>query len=297
MAATLPASPATDADAPKVTLVIGSGGVRCASALGVVKALADAGIGIERVIGCGSGAIFAALIAFGHPADESAAITRRLWARELGVRRRGLLGAVGRRLFAPRAAAFGHRDDRQLPQRLADAFGSKRIEAAALPLHLTATDLRTGELAELVSGPLVEGIHASLALPPLFAPQRVGDRLLADGSLSDPLPVSVAIKHGARAIVAVGFENAQPEPLDKPGRLGPRVNAILANNLLRAKLAFHSAAHHAEMIVILPEFRQRAGLFDTDRLAYVLDEGEQAALQQLPYLHHLLARDRMQSVA
>ncbi len=296
MAAAL-TDPHPGADSPKVTLVIGSGGVRCAAALGVVKAMADAGIGVERVVGCSTGAIFAALIAFGYPPDESIAITRRLWTRELRARRVGILRALAARLFAAKAAAFGHRDDRQLPQRLAAAFGNKRIEAAALPLHLTATDFRTGELAELVSGPLVEGIRASLARPPAFAPQRVDDRLLVDGSLADPLPVSVAIKHGARAIVAVGFENAYPDPVEKPGRFAPRVNAILANNLLRAKLAFHSAAHHAEMIVILPEFKQRAGLFDTDRLAYIIDEGEQAALQQLPYLHHLLARDRMHAVA
>jgi NTE family protein len=294
---TSPAAPPAGADSPKVTLVIGAGGVRCAAALGVVKAMADAGIGVERVVGCSTGAIFAALIAFGSNLEESTAVTRRLWTRELRAPRGGIVGRLAPRLFAAKAAAFGHRDDRQLPRRLAAAFGSKRIEDALLPLHLTATDFRTGELAELVSGPLVEGIHASLALPPFFAPQRVDDRLLVDGSLADPLPVSVAIKHGARAIVAVGFEHAYPEPADPPGRHAPRVNAILANNLLRAKLAFHSAAHHAEMIVILPEFKQRAGLFDTDRLAYLIDEGEQAALQQLPYLHHLLARDRMQAVA
>ena len=42
---------------PAVTLVIGSGSVKCAAAIGVVKALSDAGIGIERVVGCSGGAL------------------------------------------------------------------------------------------------------------------------------------------------------------------------------------------------------------------------------------------------
>jgi NTE family protein len=295
MDAVSPHLPAAGASSPRVTLVIGSGSVKCAAALGVAKALADAGIGIERVVGCSAGAIFAALIAFGHPMEESAAITRRLWTRELTGRRNtfGVLRALAPRLFGFRAADFGLRDDRLLLRRLDAAFGDRRVEAATLPLHLTATDFATGELVELSSGSLAEGIRASLSLPPSFAPRRVGERLLVDGYLADPLPVSVAIKHGARVIVAVGFETPYQERVESAGRYAFQLSAILANNLLRAKLAFHSVAHHAEMIVVLPEFRQRVGLFDTDKLAYIIDEGEQAALQQLPYLHRLLAEESM----
>lgn len=283
----------------KVTLVIGSGGVKCAAALGVVKALADASIGIERVVGCSAGAVFAALVAFGYSLDASKAMTMRLWTRELTGRRNtlGLLRAVAPRLFASKAAELGSRDDRLLPRRLTAVFGDMRIEAAALPLRLTATDFSTGELVELATGSLADGLRASLSLPPALAPQRVGDRLLVDGTLADPLPVSVAIKHGARVIVAVGFEHPLQELPLRAGRCASQLNAILANNLLRAKLAFHSAAHHAEMIIIIPEFRHRAGQFGMDRLGRIIDEGEQAALQQLPYLHYLLAGEHAQASA
>jgi len=295
MPAALPAHPPLGAASPKVTLVIGSGSVKCAAALGVVKAMADAGIGVERVVGCSAGAIFASLIAFGHSIDESKAMTMRLWTRELTGQRNaiGLLRAIAPRLFGFKPDEFSLRDDRLLMQRLEAAFGGRRIEDAPIPLHLTATDFATGELVELGSGSLVEGIRASLALPLAFTPQRVGDRLLVDGYLSDPLPVSVAMKHGARVIVAVGFENPYQEHVNSAGRFAFQLSAILANNLLRSKLAFHSAAHHSEMIIILPEFRQRVRLFDTSKLGYVIDEGEQAALQQLPYLHRLLAEGQL----
>jgi NTE family protein len=299
MAAVLPAVRPDSAHSQKVTLVIGSGSVKCAAALGVVKALGEAGIGVDRVVGCSAGAIFAAMVAFGYSMDECKAQTRRLWTRELTGRRNtlGLLRAVAPRLFGFKAAEFGLRDDRLLLRRLAATFGDKRIEAAPLPLHLTATDFRTGELVELSAGAVVDGIRASLSLPPAFAPQRMGDRLLVDGYLADPLPVSVAMKHGARVIVAVGFENPYQERVESASRFADQLSAILVNNLLHAKLAFHSMAHHAEMIIVFPEFRQRVGLFDTDKLAYIIDEGEQAALQQLPYLHHLLSRSGAEALA
>lgn len=294
MAAVLHDVEAAGAGAPRVTLVIGSGGVRCAAALGVVKALADAGIGIERVVGCSAGAVFAALVSFGYSLEESKAVTMRLWTREL--RGRGspltLLRSAAARLFGGGATGFVQSDERPPLGRLAAEFGDRRIDAAALPLHLTATDFITGDLVEWTSGSLVEGIGASLSLPPAFAPRPFGDRLLVDGSLADPLPVSVAIKHGARVIVAVGFEHPRQKRVGRAGRVTGQLNAILANNLLRAKLAFHSTAHHAEMIIVFPEFKHRAGQFGKDKLAGIVDGGEQAALQQMPYLHHLLASER-----
>jgi NTE family protein len=290
MAAHLTTGPSAGAS-PAVTLVIGSGGARSAAALGVVNALADAGIGVERVVGCSAGAIFAALVAFGHPAVESKAMATRLWTRELAERSKAsrVLGSVASRIFDFDAREPGPGDHRLLLRRVAEAFGERRIEGGAIPLHLTATDFANGELVELASGPLAEGIRASLCLPPASPPQPVGGRLLVDGHLSDPLPVSVAIKHGARVIVAVGFESRYQERLEGARRTERQRNAILANNLLRAKLAFHSAAHHAEMIILFPEFKRRTGRLGTDRLASIIDAGEQAALQQLPYLHYLLA--------
>lgn len=282
---------------PEVTLVVGAGGVRCAAALGVVRALSDAGIGIERVVGCSTGAIFASLIALGYSLGESQAVAARLWSGELAKPKKWK-SLIQSRIFRPLgfwSVDFGVRVDSDLAMKIPQVFGDKCIEDTFIPLALTATDFTTGELVELSAGSLNENIAASLALPPAYAPQRINGRLLADGALADPLPISVAIKHGARAIVAVGFES--PCRLDQKRaagakRIANQLNAINTNNLLRAKLAFHSLAHHAEMIVLMPEFRHRAGLYDTDRLAYIIDEGEQAALQQLPYLHYLLQMDQ-----
>jgi NTE family protein len=281
---------------PAITLVIGSGGVKCAAAIGVVKALADAGIGIERLVGCSGGALFAAGLALGFDAARLNDITLRTWTREITSKRNrlSLLRLLAPRLFGFRADNFGLRDDGPMLAAFRAVFGRARIEDTPIPLHITATDFMSGELVDIARGDLVDALRASVSLPLAFAPVKLDGRLLIDGYMADPLPISVAIKNGARVIVAVGFGSPfqERDKIRGPMRFGAQLSAILANNLLQSRLAFQSAAHHSEMILILPEFKQRVGLFDADKVPYLIAEGEQAALQQLPYLHALLAADR-----
>jgi NTE family protein len=67
-----------------------------------------------------------------------------------------------------------------------------------------------------------------------------------------------------------------------------QVSSVTSNNLLKTNFAFHNLAHHAEIIPILPEFKYRIKLFDTDKLPYVIEEGERAAEAHLPYIRKLL---------
>ncbi|KRB98805.1 hypothetical protein ASE11_10725 [Hydrogenophaga sp. Root209] len=281
-------------EGPAVTLVIGSGSVKCAAAIGVVKALSDSGIGIDRVVGCSGGALFAAAVAMGFDAPRMTEITQRTWTRKLTSRRNnmGFLRLLAPRLFGFKPESFGLRDDRPMLAAFRDVFGAQRIEDTPIPLHITATDFQNGELVDITRGDLVDAIRASVSLPLVFPPVKRDGRLLVDGYLADPLPVSVAMKNGSRVIVAVGFESPYQDNIRSAGRFASQLSAILANNLLKARLAFQSAAHHSEMILILPQFKQRVGLFDTAKVPYIIEEGEQAALQQLPYLHALLNSER-----
>jgi NTE family protein len=92
-------------------------------------------------------------------------------------------------------------------------------------------------------------------------------------------------------IVAVGFDSPYVGNISSAARFGAQLSAILANNLMQSRLAFHTAAHHSEVILILPQFKERVRLFDTGKVPSIIDEGEQAALPHLPYLHALLAVD------
>jgi NTE family protein len=276
----------------KVALVIGSGSVKCAASIGIQKALARAGIGLDMVVGCSGGAIYAALMAAGHPPDVSAQMTQRMWTREItqGRNRRALLQALAPRWMRFKAEQFGLRDDRVLLARLKEAFGDSRIEQTRIPLHITATDFSNGELVDLSSGSVADAIRASVALPFAFSPWKIDGKLLIDGFLSDPMPVSVAVKHGASVIVAVGFESPYQESVTSAGRFAFQLSSIMSNNLLKSRFGFQTLAHHSEVIAVMPEFTQRIRLFDTQKIPYIIEEGERAAEQQIPYLKQLLGQ-------
>jgi len=186
-------------------------------------------------------------------------------------------------------ARFGLRSDRLIMQRLRTAFGDMRIEDMKIPLHLTATDFATGNQAVFSSGPAIDAIRASIAVPFLFSPWSIDGRLYLDGYMSDPLPVGVAIKEGAGVIVAMGFESPYQEHISTAGRFAFQVSAILSNNLLKSQYSFHALSHHAEIISIIPEFKQRIKLFATEKIPYIIEEGERAAEAQMPYLDRLLS--------
>jgi NTE family protein len=292
-----PAAPGDGAPAPgpepggRVAVVIGSGSVKCAAALGLIKILQRERIGVDMVVGCSGGSLYAACIALGWTAEESEDATRRLWTREVTRRRnrRALLSVLLPRLF-PFSERFGLVDDRLILERLQQAFGGKRFADARIPLFLTATDFHNGEQVVLSSGALVDAIRASIAIPYVFQPWAVDGRLLMDGFLSDPMPVGVAIRNGANVIVTMGFESPFQPRVSSLMRMAFQLSSIMSNNLLRSNYAFHNLAHHSEIIPIIPQFEKRISLFDTDKIPYVIEEGERATERQLPYLRQLLAQ-------
>jgi NTE family protein len=279
-----------DAKGPRVAVILGSGSVKCAAALGLLRVLQREGIGIDMIVGCSGGSLYAAMIALGHDVAAAEAMTRRLWTRELTGRRnyRSLLAVFLPRLFGF-DESFGMVDDTLILDRLKTAFGDSTFEKATIPLYLTATDFHTGEQVVFDKGSIVDAIRASIAIPYIFRPWPVGGRLLVDGFMSDPMPVGVAIQRGANIIVTMGFESPYQHKINTPVRFAFQLSSITSNNLMKANFAFHNLAHHTEILPIIPEFKQTIHLFDTDKIPYVIEEGERAAERQVPYLRRLLA--------
>jgi NTE family protein len=276
----------------RVALVIGSGSVKCAAAIGVQQVLDRERIPVHLLVGCSAGSLFAAALAAGGGARDAADKTRRLWTRELTSRRVrwALMSVVLPRLFGF-SREFGLRDDRLIMARLKEAFGSMTLAETRVPLHITATDFQSGEQVVISAGRVVDALRASIAIPFVFKPWRIGDRLCIDGFMSDPLPVGVAVREGADVVIAVGFESPYQEEVNSPGRFAFQLSSIMTNNLLRSAFAFHQLAHHDEVIPIVPRFPERIRLFDTGKFDMIIEAGARAAEEQVPYLRRLLAPD------
>ena len=273
----------------KIALVIGAGSVKCAAALGVLRVLREANIAPDMVVGCSGGALYATAVALGLDVETAVSLTRRLWTRDLTGRRnnRGLLQAI----FPKRLGfdgRFGMRDDKLILQRLHEAFGNQSFADTQMPLFITATDFMTGEQVVLQNGRLAEAVRASIAIPFVFAPWQMDDRLLLDGYLSDPLPINVAVREGADVIIALGFETPNQHMINSPLRYAFQLSSIMTNSILKARLAFHHLTHHAELLLLVPHFRQRIRLFDTQKFPAIIAAGEEAMAAQLPYLQTVI---------
>jgi len=270
---------------PRVAMVIGAGSVKCAAALGARRVLEEAGIQVDLVVGCSGGTLFAATIACGMSVEEATDHTVNLWTRAMMEQknRRALLQTMFPKLmkFGPQ---WGMRKTKMMEENMQAVFEGQRLEETDIPLFFTATDFWTGEQVVLSDGPIAEAARASSAIPFVFPPVEIDGRLLLDGFLSDPLPVGVAIQEGADIIIALGFESPYQQSVTSAGRFARQMTAIMTNNLLNARYAFQSLAHHSEVVPIVPVFEKRVGTFSTEMIPYCIEKGEEATRAELPHI-------------
>jgi NTE family protein len=271
-------SPATRP--PRIALVLGSGGVRSAAAIGISEILNYAGLRPGLVVGCSSGALFGAMLAMRVAPQEALCLAVNLWSQELTAQRRWRAYAE---LLMPRLAGFnagfGLRDSRLIAERIEQAVGKRCIEDLPTPLRVVATDAATGRRVVLEHGPLAAALRASMAVPFLFPPVEIGGRRLIDGVVSDPLPTSVA--EGADVVITLGFEGRMPSNIDRPSRMVGQVSTALVNNLMQARLDAARALGQKLIAIDVPLDR-RVGLWETAAMPHIVQLSRHAALAALP---------------
>jgi NTE family protein len=195
----------------RTAFVLGGGGNLGAIQVGMLGAAIESGIRPDLLIGCSVGALHAAVLA-GDPSLQGVAQLDRVW-RGLDVAALFPSGRSVLGLLTNRGLAL--RPDTALRALVVSAVRFQRFEQAAVPLHVVATSLRTGRERWFDTGPVMEPILASAALPAVFPPVEIDGELLVDGGVVDNVPVSRAIALGATRVVVfhVGnFDRARPRP-------------------------------------------------------------------------------------
>lgn len=172
----------------KVGLALGGGAARGIAHVGVLKVLAANQIPIHMIAGTSSGALFGALFAGGLSiAEMEVAAKRAGWNRlvRLAITRRGAVSGES------------------MEKLIEDAIGYREFLTLKLPFTAVASDLRTGERVVITSGSVSRAVHASSAIPGVFVPVPIDGRLLADGMITDNVPVDVVKEMGADFVIAV----------------------------------------------------------------------------------------------
>jgi len=173
---------------PLVGLALGSGAARGLAHIGVLKALEKAKIPIDFLAGSSIGALVGAFYAAGMSVEMmeklALAFDRKQWIDPV-LPRSGLI--KGYRI---------HEMIRLLTK-------NQQFADLKIPLAVVATDLRLGERVVFTEGNVADAVRASISVPGIFEPVRIGERILVDGGVTDRVPVSVLREMGAEKIIAV----------------------------------------------------------------------------------------------
>jgi NTE family protein len=192
--------------------VLSGGGSLGAVQVGMLQALADRGVVPDLIVGTSAGALNAAYVAGRGMTEPSLATLEEIWR---GLRRRDVFPISPLRAIAALAqAAPALCSSGPLRRLITEHLPYDRLEAAVLPVHLVATDACTGEEVLLSSGPAVEAVLASAAIPAVFPSVPIAGRHLVDGGVANNAAISQAVALGADRIYVLpsGYACA----LDRP---------------------------------------------------------------------------------
>ena len=229
--------------------VLSGGGSLGAVQVGMLQALAERHITPDLLVGTSAGALNAVFVAshgVGAGAlDELAGI----WT---ALRRDDVFPIRAPRMVL---AMAGARDslcgDQGLERLVHRHVACALLEDAAIPVHLVATDLLSGEEVLISDGDPVSAVLASSAVPAVLPPVRRDGRTLVDGGLADNAAISQAIALGADRVVVLptGYACALPSP---PAR--PLAVAVQALTLLVQQRLISDVARYADRVdlVVLP---------------------------------------------
>ena len=182
---------------PRIGLALGSGSARGWAHIGVLRELNEQGIKPDIVCGSSIGAVVAAAYVSNQLDEFESWIYSLNWWDIV-------------RLMNIRLRKGGFIEGERLMAFLRKYIDEITIEQLHLPFGAVATDLVTGREIWLREGLLADAVRASIALPGLFTPVKLGNRWVVDGGLVNPVPVSLCRALGADIVIAVNLNAEIP---------------------------------------------------------------------------------------
>ncbi|HOZ04589.1 MAG TPA: patatin-like phospholipase family protein [Arenimonas sp.] len=278
---------------PRIGLVLGGGGARGIAHVSVIKELERRHVPIDCIAGTSMGALIGGLYASGMSIEEIEKLVTTLdWPAtfddsldrpERSFRRKrdddlSLLNAkpgIGKKGIKITSGLLAGETVMLLLERLSnEASRSGNFDQLVIPFRAVATDINTGEAAVLRSGNLAIAMRASMSIPGVLRPVKIGDQLLVDGGIVNQVPVDVARAMGADILIVVDVgtplaaldENASVLSFaDQLGSLMTVGNTKKSLDSLRPG-----------DILIQPALSDRVRTGDFDKAALALEIGDQS---------------------
>ncbi len=293
----LPVDPPQPEPAPKrksgIALALGGGAARGWAHIGVLRALDEAGIEIDMIAGTSIGALVGGCYLAGK-LDELEEFARSLTKRrifgllDLHLGGSGLLGGM------------------KLTARMQEHMAGITFADLPKPFVCVAAEIRTGHEIWLSSGSLINAMRASYALPGVFEPVTCNKRVLVDGALVNPVPVSVCRAHEQPLVVAVNLHYdlfgraavikhsaddagelvVDRGPSEREARLGITGVMVEAFNIIQDRISRARMAGDPPDIALLPKLGH-IGLTEFHRADEAIRLGYEVTMAQLGELQRL----------
>lgn len=251
----------SDQRAPVGTVfALAGGGNLGAVQVGMLRALLEAEIRPDAIVGVSIGALNGAFLA-GHADVRGADELADLWCT---VRRHDVFpmsvgslfrGTIGRRPFLFESVGLA-----SILRRA--RLGYSRLEDAPIPLHVVATDLATGEPVVMSDGTLIDALLASSAIPGMFRPVERNGQLLIDGAVAANIPVAEADKLGARTIYVLPTTPESAPPRGSNALVMLQRGVAMASRPSWRPALERAASHSTVHVLPVPSMAARISIFD-----------------------------------
>jgi NTE family protein len=291
---------------PKIGFVLGAGSARGWAHIGVLRALTEAGIKPDLIAGCSVGALVGAAFAAGRLDQLEAWALSLDWKRMLKLMDFGLRGGLIK--------------GKRVREVFREQFVEREFSELAVPFAAVATDLHSGQEVWLREGKVSAAIGASIAVPGLFQPVPHEGRYLVDGSVVNPIPVSLCRAMGADIVLAVdlgsdlvgryareddraptqtaprGFisrllprNNRASEPQAEPESVPPSLLETLMGsiNIMQLRIARSRLAGEPPDALLAPRLGH-LGLLDYHRAEFAIAEGRETVARMLPAIRNAI---------
>ncbi|MBN2161000.1 MAG: patatin-like phospholipase family protein [Spirochaetes bacterium] len=288
---------------PKVGLVLSGGGAKGIAHIGVLKVIEKTGLKIDYITGTSMGSIVGGLYAVGYKADMlerlvlsldwddllADAVSRRSLAIDEKDEHDRYIGSLQIRksgIELPMGYKRGQKLTSLLSILTLHVQDIREFDGYPIPFRCIATDIVTGEAVVLGNGYLPDALRASMAIPSIFTPIEIDDRLLVDGGVIRNLPVSDAREMGADFIIAVdvGAPLYKKEELKSVAEIMDQAVSFLgAKSTQKQRLLTD--------VLIVPDIKSFKSS-DFKRGKELIAVGEDAARLILPELNNLAEQQR-----
>lgn len=267
---------------PTIGLALGSGGAKGLSHIGVLKTFEKYNIPIDYIAGSSIGSLMGAHYAAFKDSQRLEEIFLNLTIRK------------GFQLF-DLTLQGGLIKGKKFEKFIEDILEGATFEKLQIPFAAVATDFNTAKTVIIREGQLSKAIRASTSVPTLFQPLMYKHFLLADGGLSNSVPVDVVREMGADIVIAINLDTVYTEKGLLPTLTKTPMHSI---NVLRHNLALQSTK--TADIIISPKGIYQIGLvgwdyfFDTEKATQVIHEGEKAAELAISEIENMMQRNQKQ---